>query len=68
LGATFAGKNRNGLRRWSTTATVVACEPGRLFEIAVTTGRMPVARCRYEFEPTPLPGDRVLGGRAQHLH
>ncbi len=53
LGATFAGKNRNGFRRWSTAANVVACEPGCLFEIAVTTGRMPVARWRYEFEPTP---------------
>jgi len=53
MGATFAGKNRNGFRKWTTTATVVACEPGQVFEIAVTTGRIPVARWRYEFEGTP---------------
>ncbi len=53
MGATFAGRNRNGFRKWSTTATVVACEPGHEFEIAVTTGCLPVARWRYEFERTP---------------
>lgn len=53
MGATFTGKNRNGFRKWTTTATVVACEPGQVFEIAVSTGRLPVARWRYEFEPTP---------------
>jgi hypothetical protein len=53
VGATFAGKNRNGFRKWTTTATVVACEPGKVFEIAVTTGRLPVSRWRYEFEATP---------------
>ena len=34
----LTGRNKNGFRRWSTTATVVACEPGRVFEIAITTG------------------------------
>ncbi len=53
IGATFTGKNRNGFRTWTTTATVVACEPGQVFEIAVTTGRLRVARWRYEFEATP---------------
>jgi Polyketide cyclase / dehydrase and lipid transport len=53
VGATFAGKNRNGFRKWTTTATVVACEPGKVFEIAVTTGRLRVSRWRYEFEATP---------------
>jgi hypothetical protein len=53
VGATFAGMNRNGFRKWTTTVTVVACEPGQVFEIAVTTGRIPVARWRYEFETTP---------------
>jgi Polyketide cyclase / dehydrase and lipid transport len=52
MGATFTGRNRNGRRTWSTTVTVVACDPGHVFEIAVTTGRMPVARWRYEFETT----------------
>ncbi len=50
MGATFAGRNRNGIRKWSTTATVVACDPGRVFEVAVAKGPMPIARWRYEFE------------------
>jgi hypothetical protein len=52
LGATFTGRNKNGFRRWSTTATVTACEPGRVFEIAITSGRTPIANWRYEFETT----------------
>jgi uncharacterized protein YndB with AHSA1/START domain len=52
VGAVFSGKNHNGLRRWSTTATVVACEPGRVFEIAITFLGLKVANWRYEFEPT----------------
>ena len=27
LGSVFQGKNKNGIRRWSTTVTVIACEP-----------------------------------------
>ncbi|HUC05297.1 MAG TPA: SRPBCC family protein [Acidimicrobiales bacterium] len=53
LGAGFLGKNRNGLRRWTTKATVVQCEPGKVFEISITVGSMPVAHWLYEFEPTP---------------
>ncbi len=52
LGAVFRGTNRNGIRRWSTTVTVTGFEPGRLFELAVTTGPLEVAHWRYEFEPT----------------
>jgi Polyketide cyclase / dehydrase and lipid transport len=50
VGATFTGTNKNGFRRWSTTATVTECEPGRVFEIAITSGRSPIAAWRYEFE------------------
>ena len=32
--AVFTGKNKNGFRRWSTTVTVVDCQPGKAFEIA----------------------------------
>jgi hypothetical protein len=53
VGATFSGRNKNGFRRWSTTATVVKCEPGKLFEIAVTSGPVAIANWRYEFEETP---------------
>jgi hypothetical protein len=52
LGSVFKGSNKNGLRRWSTTVTVVACEPGKVFEFAVTSGPLAVATWRYEFEDT----------------
>lgn len=52
LGAVFRGNNRNGIRRWSTNVTVVGCQPGKLFEFAVTAGPLAVAKWRYEFEDT----------------
>jgi uncharacterized protein YndB with AHSA1/START domain len=53
IGSVFRGRNRNGIRRWSTTARVVEVEPGRSFEIAITFAGFPVANWRYEFEDTP---------------
>jgi ligand-binding SRPBCC domain-containing protein len=52
LGAVFRGTNKNGIRRWSTTVTVIACEPSKVFEFAVTSGPLEVANWRYEFEGT----------------
>jgi ligand-binding SRPBCC domain-containing protein len=52
LGSVFHGNNKNGVRRWTTTVTVVGCEPGKLFEFAVTSGPLEVATWRYEFEKT----------------
>jgi ligand-binding SRPBCC domain-containing protein len=52
LGAVFKGNNKNGVRRWSTTVTVVACEPSKVFEFAVTSGPLKVATWRYDFEQT----------------
>jgi uncharacterized protein YndB with AHSA1/START domain len=52
LGAVFEGANKNGFRRWTTTVTVVACEPNEVFEFAVTSGPLEVAGWRYEFEAT----------------
>ncbi len=52
LGAVFKGNNKNGIRRWSTNVTVIACEPGKVFEFAVTSGPLEVANWRYEFEDT----------------
>lgn len=52
LGAVFKGSNRNGLRRWSTTVTVVVCDPGKAFEFAVTSGPLEIANWRYDFEDT----------------
>jgi len=51
-GAVFTGHNKNGVRRWSTTVTVVECEPARAFEIKVTVGPFAVAKWRYDFEAT----------------
>lgn len=52
LGAVFKGTNRRGVMRWSTTVTVVACEPGKVFEFAVTSGPLEIAHWRYELEDT----------------
>jgi hypothetical protein len=52
VGAVFTGRNKNGIRRWSTKVTVVECQPGKVFEIAVTTGPVPVSNWRYDFEDT----------------
>lgn len=51
VGAAFRGRNRIGVRRWSTTCTVTACEPGRVFAFDVRTGPFPVATWSYELEP-----------------
>ncbi len=52
LGAVFKGTNKNGVRRWSTTVTVVGFEPHRVFEFAVTSGPLAVANWRYELQGT----------------
>jgi hypothetical protein len=52
LGAVFKGTNKSGVRRWSTTVTVVAFQPNQVFEFAVTSGPLAVASWRYEFEET----------------
>ena len=52
LGSVFQGTNKNGIRRWTTLVTVVVYEPGKVFEFAVTTGPLAVAKWRYEFEAT----------------
>lgn len=57
VGARFRGSNRRGWRRWSTTCTVVAAEPGRRFAFDVKVGVIPAARWSYELEPD---GDATL--------
>jgi Polyketide cyclase / dehydrase and lipid transport len=53
VGAEFRGTNRNGRRQWSTTARVVACEPGRLFTFDVRSQiGLRVSRWSYEITPT----------------
>ena len=51
-GAVFKGTNRNGWRRWTTTCTVTAAEPGLRFAFTVRHTVLPIARWQYEIEPT----------------
>jgi Polyketide cyclase / dehydrase and lipid transport len=53
VGARFRGHNRRGWHRWSTTATVVAAQPGHLFAFRVTSFGMPVAVWAYDIHATP---------------
>jgi uncharacterized protein YndB with AHSA1/START domain len=52
VGARFRGSNRRGLRRWSTTCTVTAAEPGRHFAFSVTFGQVPISEWAYRIAPT----------------
>lgn len=49
-GARFRGTNQRGLRRWSTTCTVTAADPGRRFAFTVAFGPIPVAEWAYDVE------------------
>jgi hypothetical protein len=51
-GAVFSGDNRNGPKKWTTTCTVVAAEPGRTFAFNVRSAIIPVARWTYQITPT----------------
>ena len=51
VGAKFKGHNKNGIRRWSTTSTIVTMEPGRELAYDVAYGPLPVARWIYRVEP-----------------
>lgn len=52
LGTRFKGTNQNGSKRWRSTCTVTACEPGRRFAFHVSIGPFNVADWEYDFEPT----------------
>ena len=52
VGARFRGSNRNGKKTWTTTAKVVAAEPGRIFSFLVDVKGLKVAEWRYTFEST----------------
>ncbi len=51
-GAVFKGKNRNGSKTWTTTCTVTAAEPGRVFAFDVHSMAIPVAHWRYDIAGT----------------
>lgn len=52
VGAVFKGRNRNGLRRWSTKGTVIAAEPSRKLAWDSAALGLPVARWSYTIEPS----------------
>jgi uncharacterized protein YndB with AHSA1/START domain len=53
VGARFRGRNQIGWRRWSTTCTVTAADPGRRFAFRVASvGGLPVADWSFEMAPT----------------
>jgi hypothetical protein len=52
VGARFRGHNRSSWRRWSTTVTVTAAEPGLCFAFDVAFAGLPIARWRYDIEPS----------------
>jgi len=47
IGARFRGSNRQGWIRWSTTAEIVAADPGRLFAFTTRSGKREATRWRY---------------------
>jgi hypothetical protein len=52
VGARFRGRNRHKGRRWSTTCTVTAADPGRRFAFEVRAVGVRTAEWEYEIEPT----------------
>jgi hypothetical protein len=52
LGARFTGTNQMGSKKWTSSCTVTACEPGRRFAFDVAVGPFKVAGWAYEFHPT----------------
>src|SRR4051812_44883121 len=52
VGARFKGRNRNGVRRWSTSVRVTECEPGSRFAFAVSSFfGIPVSEWSYAITP-----------------
>jgi uncharacterized protein YndB with AHSA1/START domain len=55
-GVRFLGRNRIGVRRWSTQGTVVVADPGRELTFDVSYLGLPVARWSYRIAPRPEGG------------
>jgi hypothetical protein len=58
VGARFKGRNANGTKSWTTTATVVEFSAPNSFAFEVNVGPAKVARWAYAVEATPT-GSRV---------
>ncbi len=52
LNARFKGTNARGKRTWSTSCTVIECEPSKSFAFHVSVFGISVADWSYRFEPT----------------
>ncbi|HEX2131206.1 MAG TPA: SRPBCC family protein [Actinophytocola sp.] len=52
VGARFAGRNRRGPMRWSTTVTVTTADPDKCFAFDVDFRGIPIARWRYDIVAT----------------
>jgi uncharacterized protein YndB with AHSA1/START domain len=65
VGARFRGTNRNGVFRWSTTCTIVACEPPSelAWDVTMVFG-FKVAEWRYQIERTGELSCRVTESTA----
>ena len=58
--ARFKGTNKNRLRRWSHHRHRGRVRARQLFEFAMTSGPLAVAKWRYEFGDLALGGCRVM--------
>jgi len=51
VGAVFKGRNKIGIRRWSTKGTIVAADPNQRIAWDIAALGLPVARWSYTIEP-----------------
>lgn len=65
VGAKFAGNNRSGWRRWSTSSEITQADRGKRFAFRVTAGGTKVSEWSYDFEPDG-DGTRVVERWTDH--
>ena len=51
VGAVFKGRNKIGIRRWSTKGTIVAADPNQRIAWDIAALGLPVARWSYSIDP-----------------
>lgn len=51
VGARFAGRNRNGIRRWTTRGVVKVADPGRELSFDIAYFGFPISRWTYRIVP-----------------
>ncbi len=60
VGACFTGRNRRDGVTWETTASVVECEPERIFAFRIGETEVPSSTWRFQFHPTKAGGTRLV--------